>query len=314
MAQALASADYRFLLPAIALYFVGVYFRTLRWRTLLDPLKPLSTTTLFPVVVIGFMANNVLPARIGELVRAYVLNWRQDVPKSGTLATIAIERILDGLTLVLFIVVAALLIELNLQVRTIAIVAAVLFAGLLLGLTLFSVSRPLQRWTIGLLHRLLPDRFAHRIEAIVLSFIGGLASLRSRGALATVAATSIAAWLCEASMYLVIGMAFDLGMTWPAALLTTAVANLFTLVPSSPGYVGIFEAGVMAVMAGLMGQPPEVVLSYALVLHAALWLPPTVLGLFFWSRESLSWRALRRVRTEGQAVAFHEPSLPHSPG
>lgn len=312
MGQALLAADYRYLAPAVLLYFAGVYIRTLRWQTLLSPIKALPVATLFPVVVIGFMANNILPARIGELVRAYVLSWRQGMTKSGTLATVAIERIFDGLTLVLFIVGAAVLVQLNAQVQGIAIVAAVLFVGLLAGLIVLSASTALQRFVLGILHRLLPDRLAGRLEQIVIGFVSGLASLRSRGDLIKIVATSVAAWLCEAGMYLIIGLAFDLGMTWPMALLTTAVANLFTLVPSSPGYVGIFEAGILAVLAGVMGLPEDVVLSYALVLHAALWLPPTVLGLVFWSRESLSWRDLRQVQAERRG-AVHEPSLPASP-
>jgi uncharacterized protein (TIRG00374 family) len=313
MGQSLLTADYRYLAPAVALYFVGVYFRAVRWRALLRSVKPLPASALFPVVVIGYMANNVLPARIGEFVRAYVLSWKHGVAKSATLATVAIERIFDGLTMVAFLLAASLLIRLNEQVTTIAVVATALFCGLLLGLIAVGAIPAVQRLLHGVLGRLLPDRFAARLEAVLTSFIAGLGSLRSRGDLALVAVTSLAAWLCEAGMYLIIAAAFGLGLGWPAALLTTAVANLFTLLPSSPGYVGIFEAGVLAVLVGLLGLPEEAALGYAIVLHAALWLPVTLLGVFFWSRESLSWRELKRMRAEPPAT-LAEPSLPPTRG
>jgi uncharacterized protein (TIRG00374 family) len=313
MGRALLAADYRYLLPAIAVYFAGVYFRALRWRTLLRPVKPLRPGALFPIVVIGYMANNVLPARIGEFVRAYLLAWRHDVGKSATLATIAIERIFDGLTMILFILVAALLVALNQQIQMIAALGAALFCGLLLGLVALGALPRLQVRLHAALVRLLPDRLAGRLERIVFGFVSGLGALRSRADLARVVATSLAAWLCEAGMYLIIGAAFDLGMIWPVALLTTAVANLFTLLPSSPGYVGIFEAGVLAVLVGLLGAPEAVALSYAIVLHAALWLPVTLLGFVCWGRESLGWRDLGRLQAQG-AGGLTEPGLPASRG
>jgi uncharacterized protein (TIRG00374 family) len=312
MGQALLTADYRYLAPAIGLYFVGVYFRAVRWQALLRPVKALPATALFPVVVIGYMANNLLPARLGELARAYVLAWKHGVAKSASLATVAIERVFDGLTMLVFLLAASLLIRLNEQVTTIAVVATVLFCGLLIGLVAFGALPALQGVAHAALGRLLPARFGARIESSLIGFVAGLGALRSRGALTRVALTSLAAWLCEAGMYLIIAAAFDLGIGWPAALLTTAVANLFTLLPSSPGYVGIFEAGVLAVLVGLLGLPQEAALSYAIVLHAALWLPVTLLGLFFWSRESLSWRDLGRMQAERPA-SLAEPSLPTTP-
>jgi glycosyltransferase 2 family protein len=298
MSQALLSADYRYLIPAVAVYFVGVYIRALRWQALLRSVKPMAIGTLFPIVVIGYMANNLLPARAGELVRAYVLSRRAGVTKSTSLATVAIERIFDGLTMILFILVAALLIRINQQVEFLAVIATVLFVGLLIGLALFGAVPALQNLLLGLLRRLLPARLEQRIETILLGFVGGLASLRSRGDVARIVLTSVLAWSCEAAMYWIIALAFDLQIGWPAALLATAVANLFTLLPSSPGYVGIFEAGVLLVLVGLLGRDQATALSFALVLHAALWLPVTALGLLFWSRESFSWRTLGHLPTD----------------
>src|SRR5438105_4893404 len=99
--QAILRANYLALLPALLLYFIGVWVRAVRWRILLNPIAPeVGLYETFEVVVIGYMANDVLPARIGELVRAYVLSRREGIRKTGTLATILVERIFDGLTMV----------------------------------------------------------------------------------------------------------------------------------------------------------------------------------------------------------------------
>lgn len=304
--RSLLNADYRFLIPAVAIYFVGVYFRTLRWRALLKPVKPLGAATLFQFVVIGYMANNLLPARTGELVRAYALSVREGVSKSTSLATIAIERIFDGLALIAFILVASLLIRLNEQVQLLTVIAAVIFTALLVGLAVYGSFPQIQALLLHPARRWLPTRIWDRVEAMAQAFVLGLSSLRSRAGVVRVILTSVLAWLCEAGMYLIIAAAFDLQITWPMALLTTAVANLFTLLPSSPGYVGIFEAGVLAVLVGLLGFPEAIALSYAILLHTALWLPITLLGLIFWSRESFSWRDLTQVKADRDQSAHVE--------
>src|SRR5436190_22601264 len=90
---ALQQANYAALLPALVFYFLGVGVRTVRWQVLLRPILPQTRfLQLFEVVVIGYMANDILPARLGEVVRAYVLSRRERITKSATLGTIVVER------------------------------------------------------------------------------------------------------------------------------------------------------------------------------------------------------------------------------
>ncbi|MCL5961132.1 MAG: flippase-like domain-containing protein, partial [Chloroflexi bacterium] len=94
--RAIRKANYVYVLPALAAYFAGIWIRAMRWRYLLSPVADRPARRLFPVVVIGYMANDILPVRMGELVRAYVLGEREQISKSATLATILVERIFDG--------------------------------------------------------------------------------------------------------------------------------------------------------------------------------------------------------------------------
>src|SRR5512136_486411 len=100
---AVESANYWWLIPGIAIFFVDVWVRAWRWHYLLKPLKSISTRTMFPIVCIGYMGNNIYPARAGELLRAYVLRRREGVPISASLATVLVERVFDGVVMLGFV-------------------------------------------------------------------------------------------------------------------------------------------------------------------------------------------------------------------
>ena len=139
--QVVKSANYIWILPGIAVYFLGVWVRAWRWHYLLRPLKKISTNTMFPVVTIGYFGNNILPARAGEVLRAFVLRKREGVPVSASLATIIVERIFDGVVMLAFVFIN--LPELarltgdagfmgGLNIRDLAIIGTVIFVGALL--------------------------------------------------------------------------------------------------------------------------------------------------------------------------------------
>lgn len=304
--RALAAADYRFLPPALLLYFGGVWVRALRWRALLAPVRRLPVRTLFPIVVIGYMANNVLPWRIGEFVRSYLLRERQGVATSASLATIAVERICDGLTMLAFLLFASLFIPLDDALRRLAWGAATIFGLLLLALLLIVASDTLRGRLLALVTRPLPAALARRLVGLVESFVGGLRILRSGRELVVIAGYSLLAWSLESAMYLAIAPAFRLPLGPAEALLTTAVANLATLIPSTPGYIGVFEAGVGLVLNGLLGYDRALALSYAIVVHAALYFPITLWGLYYWTRLHLSFGSMWGIRT---AVPAEESSI-----
>lgn len=295
--NAFEQANYWYLVPAVLLYFVGVYLRAFRWSWVLRGVLHLSTRNLFSVVVIGYMANNVLPLRAGELVRSYVLSTRTGLRKTSILTTIVVERIFDGLTMLMFVLVASLFIGLTSQLQTMVLLAGLLFGAIILILVLLTTSFARQL-LIARLVPALPNLVRDGVERMLESAFSGLSVLRRRIDLLAITGISILAWLFEASMFLLIAIGFGLDVSLAAILMVTAVANLATLVPSSPGYVGPFEAGVLLALAGAVGVQREVALSYAIVVHAALYVPITLWGLGYWWRESLSWREVQRLAAE----------------
>ncbi|MCL4458966.1 MAG: flippase-like domain-containing protein [Chloroflexi bacterium] len=289
----LRQANYLYLIPALLVYFVGVYLRALRWRFLLEPIQTIEVRQLFPIVVMGYMANNVLPARMGELFRAYILGEYRMVSKSAILATIVIERVFDVIALIVFILIVSLAMPMEQELQRILYFVALLLACLSILLLSMVLWPQLTLKTSDLVLRILPPQLSSRLAGILTSFLAGLQVLQSGKLLLLGLGSSLAVWLCEASMYYTIMFAFNLSLPFSASLLATAVANLGTIVPSSPGYVGTFDALTVFTLK-LFGADPNVALGYTVVLHAALLIPITLLGFYYLWRYSLSLRAIER--------------------
>jgi len=305
--DSLRGVNYWLLIPALVLYTLGVAVRAFRWSVLLRPVKHLHTRQLLPITAIGFMANNVLPLRTGEVVRSYVVSRNHNIRKTSALATIAVERIFDGLTMVGFMLVAALFVDFTSDLRHVMTIAVILFAVAIVALGVMTFAEGLRSRLMGIGLRFLPSSIRNRVEHIAEAFFSGLAALKSPKALGLVSLTSVVAWSLEASMYWVIARAFggsiEAVMGVAETLLTTGVANLATLVPSSPGYVGPFEAGVKTVLEGALKAPGSQALSYAILVHAALWFPVTVWGAVEWSRMHLSLKQVKRDEAAQAPVA-----------
>ena len=299
IAKTLVAANYWWLIPALAVYFVGVGLRAVRWRYLLNPMQKISSLRLFPVVVIGYMANNVLPVRMGEVVRSYVLGRRENVSKTAALATIVVERIMDGVTMLLFLSVASLFVSLSNDVAGIERAAAVVFLVAILAFFVVAHSRVWMKRLEAFGLRFVPGPIKPKVAGLADSFIDGLQVLRQWRDLIMVVLLSIVAWSCEAGMYWLVSLAFkDMNLSAAAVFMTLAVANLATLVPSTPGYVGPFDAAGKSVLEGIFKVSTNLAASYILLLHAALYVPITLLGLFYWVRENLSFKEAEQIREQ----------------
>jgi uncharacterized protein (TIRG00374 family) len=294
LSEVFRTANYFFLLPAIALYFVGVFMRAMRWHFLLRSIKPIRVSHLFQVTVIGYMVNDLLPFRIGELARAYILGETEQISKASTLVTIVLERVFDGVTMLLFIGVAMLFLPVPDWIRTLLVVGTVLFAAVIIVLVVVAGFRArFDRLVHGLITRM-PDRWGARGLKLMDSFFHGLSVLRNPADAALALVFSILAWLCEAAMYAVLGLGFGIGVSFAVFVLATAIANLVTIIPSTPGYIGVFDAPVRYILE-LFGVNANVAASYTLLLHATLIVPVVILGLIFLWRLGLSLGQLQKA-------------------
>jgi uncharacterized protein (TIRG00374 family) len=303
---ALQHGNYWWLIPSVAVYFLAVWARTWRWHYMLRPLKFISLRRLFPVVVIGYMGNNVYPFRAGEVLRSYVLRQREDVAMSSSLATVIVERIFDGLVMLMFVFAALPLAPLpSNDLRNVVTIASVAFFGaLLLFFSLAAMPRRALRMTEIVTNAFVPQRLRQPIMEMASSFLEGLESLRSFRNVIMIFATSIVIWLLETVKYWFIMQAFDFEVTFFALMLMNGVVNLATTLPSAPGYIGTFDAPGIAVLI-LYGVAEATAIAYTFVLHAALWLPITLLGIYYMIREGMGWSDFSKASqqmTQGKAV------------
>jgi glycosyltransferase 2 family protein len=281
--ESFAGADYWLAAAAVPLYFIGYAFRALRWRYLLQPIASIPVTRLYPVVIIGLMSNNIAPARIGELVRAYLLGEREKMSKSTAFGTIAIDRAFDGLTLVAILGSVAVLSGTDAGIRSLGIGAALIFLAGTVVLVAMALSPTLVRGWVTRLIALLPGTLAARAESVVDAFLSGLVVIRSPLILLKAAVASLASWLLEAGMYYVVGEAFHLNVGFEVYLMIAAAANLALSVFASPGGVGPFEVTTREVLV-YFGVGSAAASAYAIALHALLLVPVILVGLaMIWS-------------------------------
>ncbi|MCB9133865.1 MAG: flippase-like domain-containing protein [Anaerolineales bacterium] len=294
--SAMKAANYWWLIPGVAVYFLGVWARAWRWHYLLRPVKAIPTQTMFPIVAIGYMGNNIYPARAGEVLRAVVLKRREGVPVSASLATIIVERIFDGVVMLAFVF-------LNLprladltgdsgfvgNIQQVAVIGTVVFA-LALGVFLLAAMFPQPAWQVSIwaITHLTPHRFHESLLGIAGKFLDGLASLRSPWNALMVFLTSVVIWLFETGKYWFVMHAFPFQVDFFTLMLMNGIVNLATTIPSAPGYVGTFDAPGIAVLKAA-GVDGAVAAGYTLVLHVALWVPITALGAYYLAREGIKW-------------------------
>jgi uncharacterized protein (TIRG00374 family) len=303
-------ANYWWLAPGVLAYFIGVWARTWRWHYLLRPIKPISLKTMWPIVVIGYMGNNIYPFRAGEVIRAYILKKKEGVSISAGIATILVERIFDGLVMLLFVFIALPIVPgLPAWLRQTVILASVAFFGALIVFLIMATqparSRQLYRWAIN---RFIPSALQSRLLALADRFMEGLSSLANWRDILMVFFTSVIVWLLETVKYWFVMHAFKFVVSFFALMLMNGVVNLATTLPSAPGYIGTFDGPGIEVLK-VFGIAPAVAAAYTLVLHAALWLPITLLGFWYMARESLSWRDFGKAVEASSSAESQKKSL-----
>lgn len=287
------------LLACVLLATLTFPLRALRWRVLLRTADdaPLPGAAAWHAIAIGYLANNVLPLRAGELLRAYAVTRLAPVRLSTAAASIAVERVFDALAVVGMLGLALLTIDIPPTVRLAGLEIGELarrvgiMAALAFAIAAVVVARP-HAFAVWV-ERVVPfPGVARRIVAVLEGVRAGLAALRSPSRLVAVLAWSALIWTVNALSFLVLFAAFGIGGDFGAAVLVQSAIVFGIAVPSSPGYVGVFEAAVVLALA-VFAVPQDQALAYALTYHATTFVPISLLGLYSLARTPLAWRDLR---------------------
>jgi uncharacterized protein (TIRG00374 family) len=287
LGRALSEANYWLLIPASLLTLLAFYIRAVRWGVLLRSVKVISNSSLFSATMIGFAANNLLPARLGELVRAWAI-WRQEqVSRSAAFATVVVERVVDVFSLLFFFGLSLLLHPFPVEARR----GGYLALGLnliLLVLLLLAERYPqrvaaIGRWLSGRS----PQRIRGRVQSLFENFVTGLGVLRQGGAIALVVLYSLLLYAVTLLGIHTCLMAFDFATPWYAALVLLVTTTLGFIIAPTPGYVGSIQVACVWSLA-LFGVPRSEAFSFSLFYHATQFVPITAVGLWFLARQGLS--------------------------
>ena len=319
----LGRVNYALVAPALVLYFLAVWFRTARWKFLLRPLIGRPDRSIYAVVVVGYMANNLIPVRIGEVVRAYYLSLREKCSAPAAFGTVAVERASDVLTLLFFLAAAGLMGTIGVEravgdlsasvpggAAVLALAALLPFIGVVSVVIVISTASPesVLRW-IDRSMFMVGRGLRSRLLSIAERLLEGLTVVSSPRDLFKLFLLSVPVWASEAAMYYLIALGFDLRPVFDSQLefiavilVFTAAANLAGVLPSTAGSWGPFDFfGAAALVALGVGQ--DVAAAYALTVHVALWVPPTVLGAVLLIVDGRSLSGLvRGVRESDQQI------------
>jgi hypothetical protein len=258
-------------------------------------------------MAIGYFGNNVFPIRAGELLRIYLLKRFFSIPVSSGLATILVERAFDGIVMLGFVFLNLPLLAgmssaplAGTAIQTLAVGGAIVFLGATLVLIILAL---FPQWASGAaqfgIDRVLPARMRPRARDLFDQFLLGLSALRSPLDVLMILGTSILIWLLETLKYWFVMHAFPFQVSFFVLMLMNGIVNLATTLPSAPGYLGTFDAPGIAVLEA-SGVSAGLAAGYTFVLHAALWLPITLIGGYYLLRTGLNPRTIQAAARREQ--------------
>jgi len=279
------------LVGALALYAVATLMRGERWLRILhrSEVEDASRGDAYALVPVGYMGNNVLPARGGELLRTFLLGGRVRATKRTILGTILAERVLDAVALgVILVVLAAGLLERLPKPNETLVLAGVALLVLLLIAAAVAFLRYRER-LVFVLRALAP--MAAPSRQLLSGF--GLVLL----------AVSLAIWGIEASVYMAVGHAVDITLSLRDGLAVVAFTNAAALIPAAPGYIGTYDAAVIFAVGAVTDASKSTIVSYLLLLRFVLFIPITVAGLVLLVVRYGGLSRIRAARTAARAEA-----------
>ncbi|MBI5285190.1 MAG: flippase-like domain-containing protein [Chloroflexi bacterium] len=251
-ATALRDADYLYVVPGLALFGVAKLLVAQRWRLMMSEFADLPLPPLFGILLVSNLANNVVPARIGDVIRVQVPAQRYDVSRARLAATVfATESLLDGIAFAVLGLIGLALIDLNGFPTGVFWGMLGLVTGGLVAVLPLSHLKLQEGWTArGIMPRL-PDRLRLPLEEAVPHFIDGLAVFRNPRLGSQAIALSFAIWLIEVGMFALFGLAFGIHLSMPAWMLIMVAANMISSVPITPSNIGAYEIALTELVAAL---------------------------------------------------------------
>ncbi|MFC1724202.1 lysylphosphatidylglycerol synthase transmembrane domain-containing protein [candidate division KSB1 bacterium] len=276
-----------FCIPAL------VIVRAYRWKLMLKPIKDISVQSLFSSTIIGFMANNILPFRVGEFVRTYSLSKKENISKSSILATQIVERFYDMISIIIIAGVVLYFVELPEWFKKAGYsITSVSIAGLIITILIIKFQSKAVK-IFNFISRWFPEHLRIRLTEIFEHVLDGLNTMKNYRNYFLIVITSFFVWIISAAQIAILYKAFSFSALPVYSSVIVLVMTIFVIaLPQSPGFVGGFH---FACKEGLLifGIAPGAALGFAIIYHAVNYLTITLMGLYYFARENLKFSELR---------------------
>lgn len=297
--DSLRMANYIYIIPAIIINLFIFIIRAERWRYLLDPVKKINIPSLFSATIIGFTANNLLPARIGEFIRAYVIGKKEAISKSAALATIVVERVFDGMMVILMLFLVLFFPPFTDQMiaeklKGVGVILIMVFGGTIILLLLLKHYTQVFERFMRLILSPFSERLSKRVLDTMNAFVHGLEVLSIGRTLPFIILYSIVMWGLVVMIIYTLFPAFGLNYLPFFSIFFLEVILVFgVMLPSAPGYIGTFHFACAAGL-GFMGVEADKAKSFAIILWAVNTIPVTLLGLYYMWKENFSFKEIKK--------------------
>ena len=304
--HAMSHASMAWFMVAMAVSLLSYWVRTIRWREILLPQAKPPLGRLFRVTMIGFLAINTLPARLGEVVRAYVLAKQERLSTATVFGSVVVERIMDLVLLGIFWALSLLFAPFPAWFRWSGFLT--IGIGIAAGLALWGLHASRShhsRWgRMGLLARM-PDPMRATASRLNAAFVGGLQVFGRPALLGSVTLWSAAAWLVSGAVFPLVGLSLGMHLPLWSIFLLSFIVCVGIMVPSSPGFIGVLE-GACVVGLALMGRKGPEALAFGILYHLTQIVPLLVLGSYFVIRDHLTGDLLREVQAAEEPLGRKE--------
>ena len=279
-------------LSAAALVYLCAYpFRALRWRGILRKQKAISFEVVLVPTFIGYMVNNILPARAGEVYRAHLLGRRAQISRSGAVGSIVVERAFDGVMLVGLVLLLFVLFPQTRLLGGAALATGLIFLALAAGILFYNFAVDGTHRVIDKVLGILPQRLEGFVSRRIKFFLQGIRGVSTfRGCLAALVYT-VLIWALEMSAFALVVISFHVTLPPSGYLLLYTLVSLSTALPSGPAYVGPFQYAFVLAL-GFFAISQETALAISVAAHFALLGSVTLIGMILLWKEQLHPRPL----------------------
>jgi hypothetical protein len=285
-------ANLYYIIIAVFVYILAFVIRGIRWKYLLAPVKDIPFIRLVYLLIIGFFMNNLLPLRLGELVRANVAGQKLSITKSGALATIVLERLLDGLTYVFLFLITIIFLPFPEWAKKSMYFGSALFLGGVIFM--FFLARH-QEEAVKLVKKIpVHSKFIVTIEQIVINFIKGLTIFKHNGLMVIVLLLSVCVWTFEGNVFFFFSRAFGLNLSLFQCFFCMIIIGMGAILPPAPGFVGTVEfLGVTALT--FLGVNKNQAFGMIITLHLFQFITVIMMGITSMIKEKVTFQELIQV-------------------